>query len=286
MRRRRNRRQDDDTDSAERWLVSYADFITLLFAFFVVMYALSLQGGKYQDLTESFDQAVGKEQPPAGSDAQASNATGAPTEAAPEVDEMQQIAEQLAKRLSITFQQGAAQVRHLPQAIHIEFDAGILFPPAEANLSPAALSALRSVADVLQAYPQHTVQVIGHTDTLDIRSLQYPSNWELSAARASSVVRLFVEAGISDQRLVAIGRGATQPVASNASAEGRLRNRRVEIQILPTAAPAAPPAAAPAAPGRQAPRAPAAKPAPKPALEPALEVAPEAAPEAAAVPTT
>ena len=163
---------------------------------------------------------------------------------------MQQIAEQLAKRLSITFQQGAAQVRHLPHAIHIEFDAGILFAPAEANLSPAALSALRSVADVLQTYPQHTVQVIGHTDTVDIRSAQYPSNWELSAARASSVVRLFVAAGITDQRLVAIGRGATQPVASNASAEGRLRNRRVEIQILPTAAPDATPAplAIPAAP--------------------------------------
>ncbi len=246
MRRRRNRRHDDDTDPAERWLVSYADFITLLFAFFVVMYALSLQGGKYQDLTESFDQAVGKAQSGAGT--QATNATATPAEPEPEVDEMQLIAEQLAKRLSITFQQGAAQVRHLPQAIHIEFDAGILFPPAEANLSPAALSALRSVADVLQAYPQHTVQVIGHTDTLDIRSLQYPSNWELSAARASSVVRLFIEAGITDQRLVAIGRGATQPVASNASAEGRLRNRRVEIQILPAPAPLAGTAAAPATP--------------------------------------
>ncbi len=250
MRRRRSRRHDDDTDSADRWLVSYADFITLLFAFFVVMYALSLQGGKYQDLTKSFDQAIGKSRPPASTNAQAANASAVQTTAVPEVDEMQLIAEQLAKRLSITFQQGAAQVRHLPQAIHIEFDAGILFAPAEASLSPVALSALRSVADVLQAYPQHTVQVIGHTDTLDIRSLQYPSNWELSAARASSVVRLFVESGITGQRLVAIGRGATQPVASNASAEGRLRNRRVEIQILPTAAPAATsvPLAIPAAP--------------------------------------
>ena len=285
MRRRKSRRHDDDNDSADRWLVSYADFITLLFAFFVVMYALSLQGGKYQDLSESFEQAVGKEKPPATPDAQGSQADAASvlqSGAEAKVDEMQLIAEQLAKRLSITFQQGAAQVRYLGQAIHIEFDAGILFPPAEANLSPEAVKALRSVADVLNSYPQHTVQVISHTDTLDIRSVQFPSNWELSAARASSVVRLFIEAGIADQRLVAIGRGATQPVASNTSAEGRLRNRRVEIQILPTAAPATPPAAAPAAPGRQAPRAPAAKPAPKPALE----AAPEAAPGTAAAPTT
>ncbi|MDD2727847.1 OmpA family protein [Malikia sp.] len=236
-RRRRNRRQDDDTDSAERWLVSYADFITLLFAFFVVMYALSLQGGQYQDLSESFDQATSKGKAPAKPDSQASSAAVAPTDAPPPPDEMQQIAEQLAKRLAITLQQGAAQVRHLPQAIHIDFDAGILFPPAEANLSPSVLQALRSVADVLQAYPQHTIQVVGHTDTLDIRSAQYPSNWELSAARASSVVRLFVESGIADRRLVAIGRGATQPVASNADPEGRLRNRRVEIQILPASPP-------------------------------------------------
>ncbi len=255
MRRRSHRRHEDDNDSADRWLVSYADFITLLFAFFVVMYALSLQGGKYQDLSQSFDQATGKPQPATAS--LTSNAAVLQADKEPDADEMQLIAEQLAKRLAITFQQGAAQVRHLPHAIHIEFDAGILFAPAEANLSPTALQALRSVADVLQAYPLHTVQVIGHTDTVDIRSAQYPSNWELSAARASSVVRLFVEAGIKDQRLVAIGRGATQPVASNASAEGRLRNRRVEIQILPTAAPDATPAplaipAAPAAPATPA----------------------------------
>lgn len=251
-RRRRNRRQDDDTDSADRWLVSYADFITLLFAFFVVMYALSLQGGQYQDLSESFDQATSKGKAAAKPASQASSAAGAPTDATdapPPPDEMQQIAEQLAKRLAITLQQGAAQVRHLPQAIHIDFDAGILFPPAEANLSPSVLQALRSVADVLQAYPLHTIQVVGHTDTLDIRSAQYPSNWELSAARASSVVRLFVESGIADRRLVAIGRGATQPVASNADPEGRLRNRRVEIQILPATPPASPPSPPASAPG-------------------------------------
>lgn len=236
---RRNRRHDDDTDSADRWLVSYADFITLLFAFFVVMYALSLQGGQYQDLSDSFEQATSKAKAqPKAEPGKAGSDAASQTDSHPASDEMQQIAEQLAKRLSVTFQQGAAQVRHLPDAIHIEFDAGILFPPAEANLSQAALKALRSVADVLKTYPLHTVQVIGHTDTLDIRSLQFPSNWELSAARASSVVRLFVDSGISDRRLVAIGRGATQPVASNASAEGRLRNRRVEIQILPTDTPA------------------------------------------------
>jgi len=74
--------------------------------------------------------------------------------------------------------------------------------------------------------------VLGHTDNIDIRSALYPSNWELSAARACTVVRLFADAGLDEKLLLAIGRGATQPIASNDSAEGRLRNRRVEIQIL------------------------------------------------------
>ena len=234
MRRRKSRRHDDDNDSADRWLVSYADFITLLFAFFVVMYALSLQGGKYQDLSESFEQAVGKEKPPAAPDAQGSQADAASvlqSGAEAKVDEMQLIAEQLAKRLSITFQQGAAQVRYLGQAIHIEFDAGILFPPAEANLSPEAVKALRSVADVLNSYPQHTVQVIGHTDTLDIRSVQFPSNWELSAARAITVVKLLIAEGVPPQHLAATGFGEYQPFDLGNSPEGYARDRRIELRL-------------------------------------------------------
>jgi chemotaxis protein MotB len=78
----------------------------------------------------------------------------------------------------------------------------------------------------------HTIQVEGHTDNLPIRQVQFPSNWELSAVRASRVVRLFIESGIGENRLVAVGHGSNDPVASNETAEGRMRNRRVQVLIL------------------------------------------------------
>jgi chemotaxis protein MotB len=78
----------------------------------------------------------------------------------------------------------------------------------------------------------HAIQVEGHTDSVPINNALFPSNWELSAVRAGSVVRLFIENGVAEQRLTAIGRGATKPVDTNETAEGRLRNRRVTVMIM------------------------------------------------------
>ncbi len=244
--RKRHRRHEDDNDPADRWLVSYADFITLLFAFFVVMYAISLQGGQYTKLSQSLDQAMHKKPPETAptelqaKPAEATEPQDAPpvepepdAEVAPESDDMRLIAEQLSRRLKVMLRQDSARVRGTPKGVYVEISAGILFAPAEANLNTEAVQALRSVADVLRSNPNNTIQIAGHTDSLDIHSVQYPSNWELSTARASSVVRLFAEAGIDQQRLTAIGYAATRPVADNGTPDGRLRNRRVEIQILP-----------------------------------------------------
>lgn len=251
----RRRRYEDDSDPPDRWLVSYADFITLLFAFFVVLYAVSQQGAKYDNLSQSVKQAMGakaSERPSEGQPADAApDKASQPTPPAPPAPgqtraeaepkqkpeptpepEMRPMADELAQRLSQTLNEGAAQVRQVPRGVTVEINAGILFDPAEARLNPAAQKALNSVAEVLRGYQGHTIQVLGHTDNIDIRSALYPSNWELSAARACTVVRLFAEAGLDEKLLQAIGRGATQPIASNDSAEGRLRNRRVEIQIL------------------------------------------------------
>ncbi len=90
---------------------------------------------------------------------------------------------------------------------------------------------LSAIAQILKA-DSHAVQVEGHTDNVPINKLQFPSNWELSAMRASGVVRLFVENGVAENRLVAMGHGSKQPVASNETVEGRLRNRRVQVLIL------------------------------------------------------
>jgi len=107
----------------------------------------------------------------------------------------------------------------------------VLFAPGQATLQPDSISALEAVAQVLSTTPD-PVQVEGHTDNLPIASAQFPSNWELASARASSVVRLFVTSGVNPARLTATGYADNRPVESNDTPEGRARNRRVTLLII------------------------------------------------------
>ena len=106
-----------------------------------------------------------------------------------------------------------------------------MFAQGEAKLSTESSEVLKAIATILKS-DAHAIQVEGHTDNVPISKAQFPSNWELSAVRASGVVRLFIENGIGENRLVAVGHGSNQPAASNDSAEGRMRNRRVQVMIL------------------------------------------------------
>jgi chemotaxis protein MotB len=140
------------------------------------------------------------------------------------------------------------QVRMKPSArgLVVEINASVLFAPGQATLRPDSIQALQAVAQVLTEV-DNAVHVEGHTDTLPIASVQYPSNWELASARASSVVRLFAAGGVAAQRLSAIGYADNRPVDSNETTEGRARNRRVTLLILADPLPEAdaPPGAAP-----------------------------------------
>ena len=236
----------EEPDQPERWLVSYADFITLLFAFFVVMYSISsVQENKVQQFSSSIHAALGKN----GDLAPASVNPTQPSQSSPlvpqlldlrrkksvqrEHSQMNVMAAALDDKLASLVRQGNVRVSQSSRGISIEINASILFAPADARLNPASVVSIQSIADVLRTYP-NTIEVEGYTDTQAIKTAEYPSNWELSAARASRVVRLLAEAGIQESRLRAIGSAVNHPVASNATAEGRQRNRRVEIQILPT----------------------------------------------------
>jgi chemotaxis protein MotB len=113
----------------------------------------------------------------------------------------------------------------------VEINASVLFAPGDARLSPQSVEALAAVAQVLKN-DGHAIQVEGHTDNVPIGNALYPSNWELSSVRASSVVRLFIDNGVAPLRLTAIGHGANRPVDGNDTPEGRLRNRRVQLMIM------------------------------------------------------
>ncbi len=240
---RRRRRIEFEHENHERWLVSYADFITLLFAFFVVMYAVSaVNESKYRVLADALGDAFGKA--PAGAEVlvpdlhptrslapEMKRRTLKQQQALEEREHMTDVANKLLEAMGPMVKEGKVRVVQSRRGVTIEINANVLFRPGEANLEPASLGVLRAVATTLAREP-FNLEITGHTDEVPIRSAQFPSNWELSAVRASSVVRLFAENGIDPARLYAIGREASEPVASNATPEGRARNRRVELMIL------------------------------------------------------
>jgi len=245
----RRRRGEEEHENHERWLVSYADFITLLFAFFVVMYSLSsVNEGKYRVLSDSIVQAfrslnindsgqqlilppvaitpVVKPAPPANAELQ----EAAESRRRQTAEQMRSMADEIRRVMGVLSQNGQVSVSEGAFGISIEINAALLFAPGEASLGTAASDALRAVAQVLAAsvFP---ITIEGHTDNVPINTYRFPSNWELSASRASTVTRLFIDSGVRPDRLTAAGYADQRPVADNATEEGRGRNRRVTILL-------------------------------------------------------
>jgi len=141
------------------------------------------------------------------------------------------MARELQKALAPLVSQGKVHVTQSSRGINVEINASVLFAPGEAKLTNESGQALRAVAAVLKN-DKHALQVEGYTDNVPINTPLFASNWELSAVRASSVIRLLIDAGIDESRLIAVGHGDNDPVGSNDTLEGRSRNRRVEVMIL------------------------------------------------------
>ena len=240
MARRGRRSFDEEPENHDRWLISYADFITLLFAFFVVMYAISIVNeGKYAVLSDALGDAFGGR----------SVAPQAHTSVEPvlplshivnrkraeaarrERERMEILAKDLTATLMPLVKSGQVRVTQNARGIGIELNASVLFAQGEATLQQEAREVLGAVAGLLKDAPQR-IEVEGHTDNLPITNERFASNWELSAVRAASVVRLFIESGVQDLRLSAIGHGATRPVAPNDTPANQARNRRVAVMIL------------------------------------------------------
>jgi chemotaxis protein MotB len=238
---RRRRRIAYDHENHERWLISYADFITLLFAFYVVMYAVSaVNENKYRILASSLGDAFGKtpssaapvpQLPTVASPREAKQRTLKQQQAIEEQAHMTEVASNLLDVMAPLVKEGKVRVTQSRRGVSIEINANVLFAPGRAELEPQSLAVLRAVAERLQDEP-FNLEVTGHTDVTPISNSAFASNWELSAVRATSVVRLLADSGIAPARLSAIGREASQPIAPNDTAEGRARNRRVELMIL------------------------------------------------------
>jgi chemotaxis protein MotB len=249
------KRLPEDPEPHDRWLVSYADFITLLFAFFVVMYAISqVNESKYRVFSDSLVQAF--QNPSRLPDAHSPTnsprsivgmeqggivgpAPGSPEDEAAiraMMARMRELGAELSIMLDPLVKEGLLRVSETREGLVIEINASVLFRSGQSALEPAATKTLAEVAKVL-ARTRGAIAVEGHTDNVPIATPAFASNWELSASRAATVVRLFVETGIAAPRLTALGHADNQPIEPGDSPEARARNRRVAVIIQAEAEP-------------------------------------------------
>lgn len=237
-----------ESENTDRWMVSYADFVTLLFAFFVVMYAMSsLNEGKYRVLADTMTDAF-KVAPKSPDPIQIGKENKAITssDSSPAIIktikvlkkplrtyeyEMKQIAQIVSKSVQPLIDEKLIKVTQHKLWVEIEMNSKILFSSADSELEEEAFPALKALAEVLKKLP-NSVDVEGHTDNIPINNELFPSNWELSASRAASVVHLFSRYGVDPKRLSSIGYAEYRPIADNNTAVGRTRNRRVKVVIL------------------------------------------------------
>ena len=251
MLKKRKQENEEHADNHERWLVSYADFITLLFAFFIVMYAVSsVNEGKYRVLSTSLVSAFKNDNssnlaPPQATDfspisIQQSNQTDSiklidnlSSQKTKKQEKMKSMAKNILHALEPLVKDGQVRVTQSSLGITVEINASVLFSPGQAKLADNSSLTLQAVAHVIKGH-EHEIHVEGHTDNLPIQTENFPSNWELSSARASSVIRLFTENGVEAHRLTALGYGENRPIETNETPEGRKRNRRVTVMIMST----------------------------------------------------
>jgi chemotaxis protein MotB len=273
----------EDHQNHEAWAIPYGDLVTLLLAFFVVMYAISsVNEGKFRVLSDSLQAAfrgapktldpvqVGEKTRGSGADiavsiVQQANIEGQPRQMLEAISvgqekmkglgpsrddgvgdgrskvevvvppELAKVADEVEKSLAALVDAELVTVRRHSFWIEVEIRADILFPSGVATISPSAVPALQALAKALAPYP-NPVRVEGHTDNKPIRTIAFPSNWELSSARAATVVHLLANGGVASKRLSVIGLGEWHPIESNDTVDGRNANRRVLLVILSGAA--------------------------------------------------
>jgi chemotaxis protein MotB len=264
----RRKKRPAEYPNHERWLVSYADFITLLFAFFVVMFAVSqVDSKKLGRFVESLNVAF-EFRGPFPQTSQKSGAGGekgligittesavpfgpivkSPIDAARSKrllwrrEQAHQVRSRIERALAGTQFADKVRVGLTTRGIVVSLAEGGFFDPGSATVRRDSMDALKSVAMALRDEPG-PVAVEGHTDNVPIHTAMFPSNWELSTARATTIVRYLIDdVRFDPKRLSATGFGEYRPEADNSTPEGRLRNRRVDlVLLLPNSGPALPP---------------------------------------------
>ena len=265
-RRRGGHGHAGEHENDERWLLTYSDMITLLMALFMVLFSISsVNVSKFVTLQRSLQDAFSGRILPGGRALEESggSTTSPKVASTPPTSSPAVTADGAAAKAAAAAKVAAAKAEEKDfKALKARVDAyaakhglsskvttivtkdglvirlltdKLLFGSGSATVQPGGRSLLAKVGALLRAENEHVIRVRGFTDPVPIHTAAFPSNWELSAGRAASVVRAFAEAGVAPERLEAAGRAALDPLTSNATALGRARNRRVEV-LLPRVA--------------------------------------------------
>jgi len=225
----KKKKPEDAPLGAPLWMATFADMATLLLAFFIMLLSFSsIQESKFQEAVASLQGALGVMTTPDAVIEQPEVLIPQPTES--DIQEVLQEVQKIRIALAEEGLEDQIQISLEKEGIAISIATPFLFEPAKAAIRPSANKVVNGLGAVLRNV-ENRVRVEGHTDNVPINSDEFPSNWELSAARAIAVLKLLGGSGVVPERLAAIGYGEFQPVASNATEAGRARNRRVEIFV-------------------------------------------------------
>jgi chemotaxis protein MotB len=229
IRRLRSEDLENQLNRGALWAVTYGDLMSYLMIFFLIMFSFGVakQGGSTSKDRKFQETLVGIQKVSGGA------ATSPAFERAVKRENEESMARQLKETIELKDLSKYAKVETMDKKIRLILSEGVLFDSGKAELKPGSLHILKTMTEQLRAAPNPIV-IEGHTDNVPVRSGRYGSNWELSMARAYSVMRFLESRGVRSERLSGSGYGEHRPAGDNKTAEGRAKNRRIEIDLLRT----------------------------------------------------
>jgi len=231
---KRQKHQQHEEEGGEAWLLPYSDLMTLLLAVFIVLFAVSqVDQAKAKDMSEAFtEEMMTQSYIISQLNEQETVQNESPTASESELQRLEALKAELDTKLKSENLSSSVNTSIDKRGLVISLSNAIFFDPGSAEIKKDNEETLLEIANMVNTM-DNFIRIEGHTDNIPMNSDLFPSNWDLSSARAVNVVRLFVKnANASPEKLIAVGYGEYRPIADNATEEGRAKNRRIDIIVL------------------------------------------------------
>ncbi|MDK2586100.1 flagellar motor protein MotB [Romboutsia sedimentorum] len=230
---RKKKHEEEEHENHERWLLSYADFITLLMIFFIIMYAMSnLDKGKYDQLTTGLNQAMGDGSAIAHSGTKVGGDIGTGLS---EYEKLEKVKKEVDKYLKESSLSDSISTTIEKRGLVLSFNDNLFFDSGKADVKSEQIDKFTKIGEIIKqsTVRDSYIRVEGHTDSVPMNGEFYKSNWDLSVMRSSNVAQILInKAGVKADKVSATGYGEYRPKADNSTDEGKSTNRRVDILIM------------------------------------------------------